>query len=213
MKGLTATAISRPFVDLLAASGLLERRRGLLIAFMSLVFVLVPSVALAAEEASPSMDPLTAELQAIVDRLPEAVGEDDASEMRSLIGPPDAFTVAFERTDDGAVSRREEWFYYDLATVFEFVDGAVLWDWPLDAEVDFLVHPVRYDPGDFDAEATWESLAQVVGDPSAFEAVALDPEYEVPATIYVGNLLLLAFDEEGKLFYVEAVPVTPAEVS
>jgi len=52
-----------------------------------------------------------------------------------------------------------------------------------------------------------------VGDPSAFEAVALDPEYEVPATIYVGNLLLLAFDEEGKLFYVETVPVTPAEAS
>ena len=94
---------------------------------------------------------LTAELQPIVDRLPDPIG-DDADGLRQLLGPPDAFLVAFEPREDGSDSRREEWIYYDLATSFELVDGALLADRPLDEEAELLVLPRGYDPSDFTAQ-------------------------------------------------------------
>ncbi len=150
---------------------------------------------------------LTAELQAIVDRLPDPTG-DDADGLRQLIGAPDAFVIAFEPLEDGSPSRREEWIYYDLATSFELLDGTLLADRPLDAEAGVLVLPRAYDPSDFTAGATWESLAETLDDPAAFEAIPLDEEYGVAATVYVGDFLQLGFDEDGELFFVEAVPLS-----
>ena len=186
-----------------------RRRFAVAVAIAGLLLVSVAMHTSGVEEGAVASDPFTAELQAIVDRLPAVAGDDDIAQLRSLLGSPDAFTIAFEAADDGTASRREQWFYYDLSTMFEFVDGDLSWDLPLDAEVDVLVHADRYDPAAFLPDSTWESLAPVVGDPETFEAVELDPEYEVTATIYVGDFLLLAFDEGGLLFYVESSPLTP----
>lgn len=172
-----------------------------------LVAVLVPVGTVSAQEPA-SEAPSVTELQAIVDRLPDLPSADDSGQLRALLGLPDAFTIAFEPRDDGSLTRREQWFYYDLSTVFELVDGALIWDLPLDAEVAFLVHPIRYDPADFSPGATWESLASVVDHPDAFESIGLEDEYGLPATVRVGDLLTLVFDEEGGLFYVEAVPLS-----
>jgi hypothetical protein len=161
---------------------------------------------LAAQEAIDE-SALAADLQAIVDRLPDPSG-DDAAGLRELLGPPDAFLIAFEPLGDGSSSRREQWIYYDLATAFELADGALLADRPLDAETGFLVLPGGHDPADFTAGATWASLAGVLDDPAAFEAVPLDEGYGIDATVYVGDFLQLAFDEDGGLFYVEAVPLS-----
>lgn len=161
---------------------------------------------LAAQETSEE-SALVADLQAIADRLPDPSG-DDAAGLRELLGPPDAFLIAFEPLADGSSSRREQWIYYDLATAFELADGALLADRPLEAETGLLVLPGGYDPADFTAGATWPSLADVLDDAAGFEAVPLDAGYGIDATIYVGDFLQLAFDEDGGLFYVEAVPLS-----
>ena len=168
--------------------------------------LLIPSTLAGQDPADETA--LTADLQAIVDRLPDP-GGDDAAGLRQLLGPPDAFLIAFEPRDDGSSSRREQWLYYDLATAFELADGALLADRPLDAETGLLVLPRRYDPADFTAGATWESFAYVLDDHAAFEAIPLDEGYGVDATVYVGDFLQLAFDEDGGLIYVETVPLAP----
>lgn len=171
---------------------------------LTIAGLLLPS-AISAQESIDESN-LTAELQTIVDRLPDPTGE-DAEGLRQLLGSPDAFVIAFEPLEDGSSTRREEWIYYDLATSFELVDGALLADRPLEAEAGVLVLPRGYDPSDFTAGATWESLADALEDPSTFEAIPLEEEYGVTATVYVGDFLQLGFDEDGELFYVEAVPL------
>jgi hypothetical protein len=184
------------------------RRRSLAVAVATLLLLGTSVGAIASDEPEfPGID--SAELQAVIEGLPEAATNDDVGRMRSLMGSPDTFDISFEPSDDGSVHRRETWVYYDLGAAFEFVDGALVWDGPLDDEAPFLIHPMRYDPAAFTAESTWESLAPVVGDAEVFEEVALDDEYGVPATIRVGNLLLLAFDETGRLAYVESVALEP----
>lgn len=155
---------------------------------------------------------LTAELQAIVDRLPDPPG-DDAAALRELLGPPDAFAIAFEPTAVEPSSRREQWFYYDLAVAFELVDGMLLADRPLDAETGLLVLPDGYDPADFSDGDTWASLSSVLDDPAAFEVIPLDEGYGIDATVYVDDFVQLAFDESGELLYVEAVPLAGGESS
>lgn len=157
--------------------------------------------------------PASGELQDALDRLPDPSGDDDAEQIGSLLGLPDAFTIAFEPQADGSSSRREQWFYYDLSTVFEFVDGTILWNLALDSETTFMLNASRYDPALFQETSRWASLALALPNPFSFESTTLDDEYGVPATIYVGDQLVLAFDEWGTLFYVETVPLTPADVS
>jgi len=171
---------------------------------LAIAGLLLPSFVVAQQD--PDQAALAADLQGIVDRLPDTTG-DDADDLRQLVGPPDAFIIAFEPLEDGSLSRREEWIYYDLATSFELVDGTLVADRPLDAEAGVLVLPRIHDPADFTAGATWGSLAETLDDPSGFEAIPLDEGYGVEATVYVGDFLQLAFDADGELFYVEAVPL------
>ena len=91
-----------------------------------LIALVASSSVTAADEVAADEVDVAAEIGAIVERLPESNGGGDAAELSLLAGPPDAFTIAFEPADDGSVSRREQWFYYDLATAFEFADGGLL---------------------------------------------------------------------------------------
>ena len=184
-----------------------------LLARTAIVIALAGSALLAVAASAqdePDAAALTAKLQQSVDRLPDAPAGDDADELRALIGPPDAFTIAFEEGDDGSVGRREQWL------------------WGLRSRHGLRVRrrgdprrpaPRRlrsacsstgsiHDPSLFTAGATWDELAAVLPDPDAFEAIPLDAGYGVDATVRVGDLLQLAFDADGELFYVEAVAVT-----
>ena len=62
------------------------------------------------------------------ERFHGMVGEDDAEQLRSLIGAPEAFTFAFEPAADGSSGRREPGSCDDLASAFEFIDGELLTD-------------------------------------------------------------------------------------
>jgi hypothetical protein len=151
---------------------------------------------------------VVAALQSAVDAFGELEGEADIAQVRSAMGPPDAFTIAHEVADDGTATRREEWFYYELRTVFEFADGRLVSNLPVESSYgDFYLLANHYDPADFEMGATWEAVQAVLHDPSAFAEFELEPEYEIEATYYAGDQLILAFDDTGALFYVEGVPL------
>jgi hypothetical protein len=147
----------------------------------------------------------------LVASLPPVSGETDREQMRSLAGPPDAFTVSLETYDDGTTVRREEWFYYDLRSVYEFADGALVSNLPLDASDQLILLPVQYDPDDFQLGVPWETVSATLPDAASFSSYQLEEAYGVDATYYVGEQLLLVFDEDGLLFYLEAVPLETGE--
>jgi ribosomal protein L40E len=182
---------------------------GVVVVAVIAVLVLVLAGGGGDEEAS-GQEPVSAEvtnqLSLAVASLPDAEGDTDLEQMRSLLGPPDAFTLALEVADDGQQSRREEWFYYDLLSVYEFVDGSLVSNLPLD-EGGLMVAPKQYDPADFTLGVTWDEVPATLDDPDAFESYPLEDEYEIDATYYVGAQLLLVFDEEGLLVYVETQPL------
>lgn len=174
---------------------------------LSALLVCLPAAAAATDDASPPDEAMAAELGAILASMPEAVATTDGEQLISLIGLPDAFSITFEPGVDGSVGRRDAWTYFDLATTFELLDGQLLADTPLHELPPLLIKPPPYDPTSFTAGASWESLGDIVLEAAAFEAVALDEDYALPATAYVGDFLLLLFDEGGGLFHVETLPL------
>lgn len=150
-------------------------------------------------------------VQEILDSLPDLEGETDLDQMRALLGPPDAFTIFEEPRPDGTTSRTEEWFYYEFYSVYEFVDGKLVANLPLDDPPEWLVLPRQYDPSMFVLGETWEQVSARIPEPGMFTRHDLEPEWELPATYYAANQLLLLFDEGGRLLYVEAIPLEPGE--
>ena len=137
-----------------------------------------------------SVDPAVVErLEEIIADMPEPSGQTDREQFRSLLGPPEAFTIAIEVDDQGISRRREEWFYYDLRSVYEFVDGTLVANLPIEAEHQFLILPIQYDPDSFEMGSTWEEVAASLGGAERFESFQLEPAYELEATVYVGDLL------------------------
>jgi hypothetical protein len=150
-------------------------------------------------------------VQEILDSLPDLEGETDLDQMRALLGPPDAFTIFEEPRADGTRSRTEEWFYYELYSVYEFADGKLVANLPLDDPPEWLVLPRQYDPSMFVLGETWEQVSARIPEPGMFTRYELEPEYELPATYYAANQLLLLFDDAGRLLYVEAIPLEPGD--
>ena len=149
------------------------------------------------------------DIQAILDGLPQLDGQTDIEQMRSLLGPPDAFTIFLEQAEDGSKARREEWYYFEYYSVYSFLDGNLELNLPLGDPPELMVLPRHWDPASFELGATWDSLHGAVKDPGAFESFEIEPEFEVPGRYYVGSQLILVFDEEGHLYYVEAIPLEP----
>ncbi len=153
----------------------------------------------------PPSPEVVASLAAALSGLPPASGDSDLEQMRSLMGPPDAFSLMLEPQDGAAPVRREEWYYYEIATVFEFADGKLVANLPLDENQGLLVVPLRYDPADFQLGATWQEVARTLDNPGELQSYELEEGYELEVTYYVGAQLLLAFDDDGLLFYMESL--------
>ncbi|GMV86056.1 MAG: hypothetical protein AMXMBFR80_19110 [Dehalococcoidia bacterium] len=149
--------------------------------------------------------------QGILDSLPDLEGETDLDQMRALLGPPDAFSIFLDQYADGSTARREEWFYYEFYSMYEFVDGRLVANLPLDDPAEWHILPRQYDPAMFQLGETWGQVAERIPDPGSLTRFELEPQYELPASYYVGNQLVLLFDEHGGLLYVEAVPLEPGE--
>ncbi|MEE8472262.1 MAG: hypothetical protein V3S82_03730, partial [Dehalococcoidia bacterium] len=155
----------------------------------------------------PPSPEVVASLATALSGLPPASGDSDLEQMRSLIGPPDAFALTLEPRDGAAPVQREEWYYYEIGTVFEFADGKLVANLPLDENQGLLVVPLRYDPADFQLGTTWQEVARTLDHPGELQSYELEEGYELQVTYYVGAQLLLAFDDDGLLFYMEALPL------
>jgi hypothetical protein len=158
---------------------------------------------------------LVAQMEDAVAALPDPLGDNDRDQIRSMIGLPDAFTISFERSGedgDGPLVRYETWYYYELNTAYEFADGALISNLPMDAVDGLVFLPKKYDPADFERTTTWDEIVLMLSDPDSFVPRELEAEYEAPLVFYAGEQLLVVFDDEG-LFYVETVPLTAEEES
>jgi hypothetical protein len=139
-------------------------------------------------------------------------GGSDLDQMRGIAGLPDGFTIALETDDEGTTTRREEWFYYEIRTVFEFVDGRLVSNLPIESKYgQFYLAPVQYDPATIPMGVSWEELAEALPDPGSLVRYELEPEYDLDGSFYVGNQLLAFFDDNGLLIYLEALPLAPDE--
>ena len=146
-----------------------------------------------------------ADLQLALEALPELVGETDAEQLHSVLGPPDVFHVWFDPADDGTAARSEVWYYLDLEVSYEFRDGVLLFTIPMDAVEGLLLIPLRFDPLAFSAETTVDELRAMLDDPAALTPEETPAEYELGVTVWAGDQIFAAFDANGELLYVETV--------
>ena len=152
-------------------------------------------------------DDAKADLAGALGAMPEPTGETAAEQIHSLLGAPDVFQLWFATDADGGAVRAEIWFYLDYEVSYEFRDGALLFTLPLDDIGELLLIPIRYDPLDFDESTTVEDVQAMLEDPSALIPEETPPDYEFGATVWAGDQLMAAFDEDGELLYVETVPL------
>ncbi len=60
--------------------------------------------------------------------------------------------------------------------------------------------------------ASWEEVSGLLPDPGALSRGDLEPEYEIDGHYYAGQQILLFFDDNDRLIYLEALPLAPDEV-
>lgn len=154
---------------------------------------------------------LTAALRPTAAGMPAGTGDTDRDQLRSLAGPPDAFSISFEQDDGGKstrIVRYETWYYFELQTAFEFADGDLLSNMPIDDVAALAILPRQYDPAAFQRTTSWADVEKLVTDPAAFYRMDLPEAYGLKAWAYYGEQLMVAFDEEG-LSIVETYPLEP----
>lgn len=106
--------------------------------------------------------------------------------------------------------RREDWYYLSISRAL-FLDGVLETNLPLDDPSGIMVRfPGTGTPRRSNLDATWESLAATLGGPGRLRVLRVRGRVRtLPGRYYVGNQLIRVFDEDGKLYYVEAVPLEP----
>ena len=148
-----------------------------------------------------------ADLAAAVAALPEPVGDTDAEQIRSILGPPDVFQLWFDPLDGGGAARSEVWYYLNLEVSYEFRDGVLLFTIPMEDVGGLLLIPLRYDPLDFSPATTVADVRAMLDDPAALIPEVTPPDYQLGVTVWAGEHLMAAFDTDGELLYVETVAV------
>lgn len=122
------------------------------------------------------------------------------------MGPPDAFTLKFQELEGQSV-RWETWSYFDFNTLFEFIDGELLWTIDLEPVPDGSIYAHFYEPGQFQAGMSAADVQNLLWDQELLEIdlAALDLEGSLALA---GDQILLAF-ENDQLVYVETVILSP----
>ncbi len=159
-----------------------------------------------------AVDPkLSAALQGVAAALPSPTGATDRDQIRSLLGPPDTFEVAFEpaSADAEQLVRRETWVYLDLTTAYEFIDGDLLTNLPAEVPPGIGIVPLQYDPADFSRETTPADVEALLVDPTAVSRTELPAALGAKLTALAGEQLLAVFDEGGRLVLVQSFVLSP----
>lgn len=134
---------------------------------------------------------------------------DRRSEIRSLVGSPDSFSIWVDEIE-GTTVRFESWAYHDLLTRFDFADGELLWTVELEPLPDGSVYPLLYEPAEFAALMTVEAAKRLLREASPDkDLVELeltggeDPDPILAGgTAVVGDQIVLGF-ADGLLVYAE----------
>lgn len=152
-----------------------------------------------------------ADLQKLADTLPKPSGETDRDQVRSLLGDPDTFELAFEpaSAESDRLVRRETWFYFDMLSAFEFVDGDLIANLPIDDVSGLVVLPRQYNPGQFDRETRIDDVKKLLVQPGAASQTSLPEALGAEVTALAGEQLLVAFDEDGLLVYAQTFILRP----
>lgn len=146
-------------------------------------------------------------------RFPVGAGATDRAQVRSMLGPPDAFEVSFEQIAVGKRTRTvrvDVWFYEGLRSAFQFDDGRFVATFPADAADATVLLPQGFDPDRLVRSTTPQQVAAMAGvaagqpAPASF---ALSEPFGVDLTVRVYGQLVAAFDAQG-LVFARTVPVT-----
>lgn len=152
-------------------------------------------------------DAVVADLDERFASLPVPTGETDRDQIREMLGPPDAFELSWESVgEDPEAIRYETWFYYELLTAYEFADGALIANLPIDDDDAVLLLPLQYDPANFERSLTWEKVSTMLADPASAAKTSVPEELGAALTGYAAEQLLVVFDDEG-LVYAETIPL------
>jgi len=152
---------------------------------------------------------VVAALQSIVGRMPAPTGATERDQVRSLLGPPDSFEISFELADGGTsdrLIRYEIWYYFELLSAFEFADGDIIANMPVDDVQPLTILPRQFDPDMFRPGMTLGDVKRLLAAPDALLSVVAPPELEVNVTCYYGEQLMVALDEAG-VFLVRTYPL------
>ncbi len=156
----------------------------------------------------------------LIDRIttrggPEDMSLEEALEVEPLdgrptvleeMGPPDSFTLKFQELE-GQIVRWETWSYFDFTTLFEFIDGELLWTIELEEVPNGSIFAHFYEPEMFQAGMTVADVKSLLAGQELLEInlAALDLEGSLALA---GDQILLAF-ENDRLVYVETVILSP----
>lgn len=163
-------------------------------------------------ETQPLSQEALAAFAAAVEDLPDPEGDTEAEKLHSLLGQPDVFVLEFEDPDDGGPRQRfETWSYLELGMSYDFMDGVLLYAFPIDEPPALTLIPLRYDPLDFSADTTVDDIRAMMFDPESLVAEQPPEEYLAPYPVWAGEQLMAQFDGDGALFYVETIPLGPGE--
>ena len=140
---------------------------------------------------------------------------DERPEVLALLGRPDAFKMSVLDVEGGQI-RQETWWYFQLGTQIDFVDGETVWTLDLEPAPEGSIFPAWYDPLTFEPGMPAVDVIQL--------AAAASPAGAVPEIIDVseggedlaGGLILVGDQimigvQDDRVVYVETVPLFAEE--
>lgn len=183
-------------------------RRRLLVGLITVAVVLVGLIGLVAADWLSADDVFLVSADSSVS-APEPVAQSPTQQgVVAELGWPDGFTILFYETEPGRPTRTETWSYYAAGREISFVDGEITAQEPPDERPGEVV-AAAYRPESFSALMSLDDVVAASGIDEYLE-VQLEDEVLAGGTVFVGEQLLFG-TRDGRLLYIEAVPLTPVE--
>jgi len=139
-----------------------------------------------------------------LDQALETATEDNRPGILQQMGPPDAFSLAFEQIN-GQMIRQEEWSYFDDQTRFDFVDGTLLWTVAIEPLSEAAIYASYYDPQGFRQGMSLDQVQDLLSDQELVQEDTAENGFP-GGTIVAGDQILLGFDQD-RLVFVQTFPL------